>query len=185
MGWHLALLLLAHMKQEEYQVPFFTSEAGGIVAFVRESNLIEGIDRVTEFEVDAHVRLFQAARIDVHTLCGFQAIIAPNKPLRSEPGMDVQIGSYVPPGGGPFVPKRLNYILLFAFKGRDPWKIHVAFESLHPFMDGNGRTGRALWAWQMLVRGGEPFRLPFLQRFYYQTLQNVGDPRDNRRPRER
>lgn len=52
----------------------------------------------------------------------------------------------------------------------DPWKMHVAFEKLHPFMDGNGRTGRALWAWHMKQLGLDPFALSFLHRFYYQTL---------------
>ena len=31
-----------------------------------------------------------------------------------------------------------------------PWSLYVDFEVLHPFLDGNGRAGRALWAWQML-----------------------------------
>lgn len=42
---------------------------------------------------------------------------------------------------------------------------------LHPFMDGNGRTGRAVWAWAMQRDGQDPFALSFLHRFYYQTLE--------------
>jgi len=37
-------------------------------------------------------------------------------------------------------------------------------------MDGNGRSGRAIWAWQMLGDEQDPFAIPFLHRFYYQTL---------------
>jgi len=40
-------------------------------------------------------------------------------------------------------------------------------------MDGNGRTGRAIWAWQMQRLGRDPFALPFLHRFYYQTLEAI------------
>lgn len=43
--------------------------------------------------------------------------------------------------------------------------------------DGNGRSGRALWAWMMLCRGGSYGRakvieLGFLHTFYYQTLEH-------------
>ena len=40
--------------------------------------------------------------------------------------------------------------------------------SNHPFTDGNGRSGRALWLWQM--NNHAPFG--FLHTFYYQTLEN-------------
>lgn len=46
-----------------------------------------------------------------------------------------------------------------------PWEVHIAYEMLHPFTDGNGRSGRMLWAWQM-----RNFPLDFLHTFYYQTL---------------
>ena len=52
-----------------------------------------------------------------------------------------------------------------------PFGIHLRYETLHPFMDGNGRSGRILWAWQMLHHDIAPgIRLGFLHAFYYQTL---------------
>lgn len=35
----------------------------------------------------------------------------------------------------------------------------------------NGRSGRALWAWQMLRQGRSFERIGFLRSFYYQTLE--------------
>ena len=49
------------------------------------------------------------------------------------------------------------------------WALHKHFESLHPFLDGNGRTGRALWLWMM--GGIAQVPLGFLHTFYYQTLR--------------
>ena len=45
------------------------------------------------------------------------------------------------------------------------------YETLHPFMDGNGRSGRILWAWQMIEHNIAPgLSLGFLHAYYYQTL---------------
>lgn len=54
----------------------------------------------------------------------------------------------------------------------NPWKAHAEYEIIHPFEDLNGRTGRILWAWKMIEQGQDPFRMPFLQAYYYQTLSN-------------
>lgn len=47
-----------------------------------------------------------------------------------------------------------------------PFAAHKRYESIHPFVDLNGRTGRAIWLHMM---GGEA-RLGFLHTWYYQSL---------------
>lgn len=54
-----------------------------------------------------------------------------------------------------------------------PMRAHVEYETLHPFMDGNGRSGRVLWAWQMRRDGRDPLQLGFLHAFYYQALNGL------------
>jgi Fic family protein len=56
---------------------------------------------------------------------------------------------------------------------KEIWKVHCDFEDLHPYMDGNGRTGRILWLRMMVQTDSGPFMYPFLHWFYYQTLQSL------------
>jgi hypothetical protein len=143
-----------------------------LTAFVTESNAIEGIHRPpTSDELNAHETFLARPAIDLTTVCTLQSVIAPGKPLRDAPGMNVRVGDYIAPSGGPHMAEELKALLRYANSGMDPWWNHVKFEMLHPFMDGNGRTGRALWAWHMQKLGCDPFALPFLHLFYYQTLE--------------
>jgi Fic family protein len=146
-----------------------------LIAFVRESNMIEGILRdPTDAEIAATERFMALFQVHATTLGDFQSVVAPGKPLRECEGMDVRVGNYIAPPGGPNIVRRLQAICRRANSGEHPWKVHCAFETLHPYLDGNGRTGRALWAWQMYGRGHNPFALGFLHRFYYQTLEHSG-----------
>lgn len=48
------------------------------------------------------------------------------------------------------------------------WKIHhIAFEKIHPFVDGNGRLGRMLMNWQRLKAGMEILVIREKERNYY------------------
>jgi hypothetical protein len=141
--------------------------------FVTESNRIEGILRPpTDEEVRATRDFICGNAPSVDALCDLALVYAPEDGvLRIKDTMNVRVGSHVAPRGGPHIKANLAG-LLKTISDSAPFDFHVAYETLHPFMDGNGRTGRALWAWQM---AHDPallalLDLGFLHAFYYQTL---------------
>ena len=110
----------------------------------------------------------------VRDLCVFVGVTAPGAMLRNRPGMNVRVGPHLPPPGGDSVLRGLARLLERVNAGTiDPYEAHVRYETLHPFMDGNGRSGRILWLWQMVRIHGALPPLGFLHTWYYQSLQGA------------
>jgi len=146
-----------------------------LTLFVRESNKIEGITREpTAEELKVHDEFLKISRVNIMDVCHLVRTLA-GAELRLNHGMNVRVGSHTPPPGGPAIGYKLEDLLhRVNEKEISPWHAHVEYETIHPFMDGNGRSGRALWAWQMLnqARNERWMDIGFLHLFYYQTLSN-------------
>lgn len=136
-----------------------------IYNFVSESNKIEGIVRdPTQLEINEFHRFINLTEITVQELINFVKVYQPNAVIRDRIGLDVRVGNYIAPRGGAYLLDSLNNLLE---KDLDAYDLHCQYEQIHPFTDGNGRSGRALWAWKM-----QYFPLGFLHKFYYQSLDS-------------
>lgn len=141
--------------------------------FVAESWRIEGLDPPREEVAHATWMVLQlrivSREVLVDAALDFTHGIGK---LRVGRGMDVRVGNHFPPPGGRWIVEALDDIVRQANAGVDPYQLHHLYETLHPFMDGNGRTGRLLWAWCMEHVGIDPGwrERGFLHTFYYQAL---------------
>ena len=140
--------------------------------FMVESNRIEGIEETTPEQVAATARFLGKGHLTISDLVDLVKVYQPNARPRFVAGLDVRVGDHVPPRGGPQVQADLDKLLYHQQGDLTAYEGHIAYETLHPFTDGNGRSGRALWLWAM--GGIERAPLGFLHTFYYQTLQNSG-----------
>lgn len=139
--------------------------------FVKESNRIEGIEEVRTGEMVEAARFMEEEEIDVERLEHFVSVFQPGAELRRKPGLDVRVGNHIAPSGGYMIEAFLADNLMSVFE-RSPYENHQSYEALHPFTDGNGRSGRILWAWQMLrMEKHSPLGLGFLHAWYYQSLE--------------
>lgn len=88
--------------------------------------------------------------------------------------ISVRVGRYVPPP-----PEDVSGLM---FELLDWWNkesekhsailssaiVHYRFEAIHPFADGNGRTGRALALWELYRRGFDTHHIFSVDEFYWE-----------------
>lgn len=90
----------------------------------------------------------------------------------------VRVGSYIAPN-----PKEVEQLIdrmLFVYKGNADQHIvkriaalHLTFEHIHPFVDGNGRIGRVMNSYSLIREGYVPMTVRYTDRqAYYQALKN-------------
>lgn len=70
-----------------------------------------------------------------------------------------------------------RYNLLFQSKisMKDISKMHLDYENIHPYPDGNGRTGRLMINYILLSDNQIPIVIPFESRKYYLSLMENND----------
>lgn len=143
--------------------------------FIRESNRIEGISREpADAELAVAREFLEGNDVIIVKLCALVSIFQPGAVLRNKIGLNVRVGGHIAPPGGQNITDRLARLLdRIRANAEHPYLLHREYETQHPFTDGNGRSGRLLWAWQMLKFGYAPgIELGFLHAWYYQSLQN-------------
>lgn len=144
-----------------------------LIRFLEESNLIEGIvPPVPHREVKAAQSFLKLERLTVEDVSKLVDVFRPGAKLRDKPGMDVRVGDHLPMRGGPDVPYWLKLQILGDASKSNPHVTRFLYEKLHPFTDGNGRSGRMIWLWQMKQQGKLDYalKLGFLECWYRQSL---------------
>ena len=82
-----------------------------LISFLAESLAIEGICRPPSSEEITAALRFLLQPIGLRSINKLQTVIAPGLSLRDAAGMDVRVGSYSPPPGGPEIPRKLRRLL--------------------------------------------------------------------------
>lgn len=147
-----------------------------LVEFQAESNLIERMPVVRQEEVVALRTLLDASQLTVGELVAYVSVIQPNAILRDNASVgNAWVSDYEAPPSGRAAMQLLDTLLYRinstgALKDITPHEAYCRYECIHPFTDGNGRSGRALWLW--MHKGKAP--QGFLNEFHYETLEMFG-----------
>jgi Fic family protein len=143
--------------------------------FCKESNAIEG-EKTARRSTDmaALETILKAEKLTEAVLLDAHRLYAEKSDLREDERgayrkCQVYVGRYVPPKPSEVQKLMDDYFLFYGVQFVDSYRAHCMFEQIHPFVDFNGRTGRALWL-RLAILEGYDCSLGFLHKFYYQTL---------------
>lgn len=135
-----------------------------VIDFLDESNAIEGVYDIKSLEqaVFAWRFLREQEKMSPHVILKTHKILMLHQPLYpNEKGYFREVPVYI--GGREAMPQHLIWEAIRQWCEevntdilgmRRLWKQrHVEYETIHPFVDGNGRTGRMFMNWQRIRQG--------------------------------
>lgn len=147
-----------------------------MLKYITNSNLIEDIDdpEADAQSIEAWAYLIQQKSLSHEVICKVQEMITHYQAglLPTECGhyrdvnkVNVYVGNHLAPTWGLIKHMMDNWLL--EYKNMTPKDAHVRFEYIHPFLDGNGRTGRMLMWWHERMIGKEPTLIDIKDRANY------------------
>lgn len=155
------------------------SEAAKEVLRYRES-LMEGISLVEEkkeLDIEVLIRLFQIIK---ESTAGFRTDL--QEVFLKRDGSDAHAGErvYTPPLGNALIKEKLNNLIEFLNDDEkydfDPLikmaVAHYQFEAIHPFIDGNGRTGRVVNVLYLISKGLLKYPVAYFSRYISQNKED-------------
>lgn len=142
---------------------------------IRNSNLIEGIDDSLQDarSMDAWDWLVTKKKVTPAVLLELHNGITIDQLSAKESGrfrtVNVTVGGRLCPAPHLAVELTYNWLadLREHWKTLDPKEMHIRFEKIHPFVDGNGRTGRMLMWWHEEKLGRKPTLISVEERQEY------------------
>ena len=153
-----------------------------MTAHIRQSNLIENIDDPLEDEQSllawewlmTQKKISNAVIYEIHgMITEHQLVKTRRRCYRSKNRVNVRAGGRL----------CIHYQLVKSAmdtwvhnlaQSDDPISIHIQFEKIHPFVDGNGRTGRMLLWWQQVRFAQKPTLFKADERNkYYMLFEDI------------
>ncbi len=126
--------------------------------------------------IDKRARLGQIGHDDIFEL---HRILAGNVMDQGEAGsyrvINVQVGAYRPPASETVSELMFDLLEWWNEKSGELPPIlssailHYRFEAIHPFADGNGRTGRALALWELYRRGFDTHHIFSVDEYFWEN----------------